>query len=169
MTRILKKIITAALIILMFSACRLLDTYTLTVTATAETISGRDVNGQAVYLTPCKAENGKTILLDNVQPGRRYTVLIDTCGTWCDDDDNILKIQEAEKMKKFYNFETMFSGLKNGLIELLKTNNIYYEISDGRGPYDIAMVWHFEILAGPADVELINAWIDENTITIQEA
>ena len=97
MTRILKKIITAALIILMFSACRLLDTYTLTVTATAETISGRDINGQAVYLTPCKAENGKTILLNNVQPGRRYTVLIDTCGTWCDDDDNILKIQEAKK------------------------------------------------------------------------
>ena len=72
-------------------------------------------------------------------------------------------------MKKFYNFETMFSSLKNGLIELLKTNNIYYEISDGRGPYDVAMVWHFEILAGPADVEKINAWIDENTITLQEA
>ena len=72
-------------------------------------------------------------------------------------------------MKKFYNFETMFSGLKNGLIELLKTNNIYYEISDGRGPYDAAMIWHFEILATPGDGELINTWIDENTITIREA
>ena len=72
-------------------------------------------------------------------------------------------------MKKFYNFETMFSGLKNGLIELLKTNNIYYEISDGRGPYDAAMIWHFEILATPGDVELINTLIDENTITIREA
>ena len=72
-------------------------------------------------------------------------------------------------MKKYYSFNTMFSSLKNGLIALLKTNNIYYEISDGRGIYDAAMIWHFEILAAPADVELINAWIDENTITIQEA
>lgn len=72
-------------------------------------------------------------------------------------------------MKKYYSFNTMFSSLKNGLIALLKTNNIYYEISDGRGPYDAAMIWHFEILATPADVEKINAWIDANTITIQEA
>ena len=47
-------------------------------------------------------------------------------------------------MKKHYSFNTMFSSLKNGLIALLKTNNIYYEISDGRGPYDAAMIWHFE-------------------------
>lgn len=72
-------------------------------------------------------------------------------------------------MKKYYSFNTMFSSLKNGLIALLKTNNIYYEISDGRGPYDAAMIWHFEILATPGDVELINTWIDENTITIREA
>lgn len=72
-------------------------------------------------------------------------------------------------MKKYYSFNTMFSSLKNGLIALLKTNNIYYEISDGRGPYDVAMIWHFEILASPADVEKINTWLDANTITIQEA
>jgi hypothetical protein len=72
-------------------------------------------------------------------------------------------------MKKYYSFNTMFRSLKDGLTALLKTNNIYYEISDGRGPYDAAMIWRFEILASPADVELINAWIDENTITIQEA
>lgn len=72
-------------------------------------------------------------------------------------------------MKKYYSFNTMFSSLKNGLIALLKTNNIYYEISDGRGPYDAAMIWHFEILAAPGDVEKINAWLDANTITLQEA
>ena len=72
-------------------------------------------------------------------------------------------------MKKYYSFETMFSTLKKELCAMLKNNGIYYEISDGRGPYDAAMIWHFEILATPADVEKINAWIDANTITIQEA
>ena len=72
-------------------------------------------------------------------------------------------------MKKYYSFNTMFSSLRDGLTALLKTNNIYYEISDGRGPYDAAMIWHFEILASPADVEKINNWLDANTITIQEA
>lgn len=72
-------------------------------------------------------------------------------------------------MKKYYSFNTMFSSLRDGLTALLKTNNIYYEISDGRGPYDAAMIWHFEILASAADVEKINNWLDANTITIREA
>lgn len=53
-------------------------------------------------------------------------------------------------MKKYYNFETMFSTLKKELCAMLKNNGIYYEISDGRGPYDAAMIWYFEILATPA-------------------
>ena len=97
MKQAIKKILIAALIILMFSACRALDTYKLNVIATSETITGRDVNGRAVQLTVCKAENGEKILLENVSPGRRYTVIIDTCETWNKDDDIILKIQEAKQ------------------------------------------------------------------------
>ena len=61
--------------------------------------------------------------------------------------------------KKFYNFETMFSNLRDGLRHFLKANNIYYELSScGKG-------WHFEILCGDKEVNLINNWLDENTIT----
>ena len=67
-------------------------------------------------------------------------------------------------MRKFYGFDTMFTSLKDGLRALLKSMGIYYELSDGRGCFDTAMVWHFEINATEGEVEIINAWLDENTI-----
>lgn len=68
-------------------------------------------------------------------------------------------------MRKFYGFDTMFTSLKDGLRALLKKHGIYYELSDGRGCFDTAMVWHFEINANDDEVAIINAWLDENTIT----
>ena len=63
-----------------------------------------------------------------------------------------------------YSFETMFCGLKDELRAMLKTMGIRYELSDGRGAFDTAMVWHFEIYASDADASYINAWLDDNTI-----
>lgn len=60
---------------------------------------------------------------------------------------------------KFYSFETMFSSLKEELAAFLKMEEIYYECSGAFGGY------HFEIKCSPSDVEKINAWLDENTIT----
>ena len=59
---------------------------------------------------------------------------------------------------KWYNFETMFVSLSNGLRAFLKENNIYYELSGQPGFY------HFEIKTDPAGVNMINNWLDENTI-----
>lgn len=59
--------------------------------------------------------------------------------------------------KKFYNFETMFSNLRDGLRYFLKANNIYYELSSA-GRY-----YHFEIKADVEEVILINEWLDKNT------
>lgn len=67
-------------------------------------------------------------------------------------------------MKKWYNFETMFSSLKSGLIAFLKENNIRYELSDGRTQYDTAMVWHFEIEASEEEARAVNAYLDSVTI-----
>ena len=65
---------------------------------------------------------------------------------------------------KWYGFDTMFTSLKDGLRAFLKDNGIEYELSDGRGQYDLAMVWHFEIYATVEQVNMINAWIDYRTI-----
>ena len=67
-------------------------------------------------------------------------------------------------MKKWYNFETMFSSLKQGLTQFLKDNHIRYELSDGRTQYDTAMVWHFEIEASEDEARAINAYLDSVTI-----
>ena len=62
-------------------------------------------------------------------------------------------------MRRYYNFETMFKSLKDGLVNYLKRFNIRYELSGcGYG-------WHFEILCNADEVESINTWLDENTIT----
>lgn len=62
-------------------------------------------------------------------------------------------------MKKYYNFETMFYSLKNGLATFLKKSGIRYELSAcGTG-------WHFEILCNAKEVEKVNTWLDENTMT----
>ena len=59
---------------------------------------------------------------------------------------------------KYYNFETMFKTLKNELIQYLKENNIYYELSGA------AAGWHFEILTDEASANKINDFIDNITI-----
>lgn len=61
-------------------------------------------------------------------------------------------------MKKYYNYETQFIRLADELSAFLKLNKIYYERS---GAYSY---YHFEIKADPAEVELINNWLDNNTI-----
>ena len=62
-------------------------------------------------------------------------------------------------MRRYYNFETMFKSLKDALVNYLKESKIYYELSGcGCG-------WHFEILCNADEVESVNAWLDENTIT----
>lgn len=62
------------------------------------------------------------------------------------------------KMKKWYNFETAFVSLADGMSAFLKRSGIYYERSGAFGNY------HFEILAGMDDVVAINAFIDANSI-----
>lgn len=59
---------------------------------------------------------------------------------------------------KWYNFETAFVSLKNELAKMLKTSGIRYECSSAPGAY------HFEIFCSPANVQLINNWLDMNTI-----
>lgn len=61
-------------------------------------------------------------------------------------------------MKKWYNFETSFVSLADGLSAYLKHKGIYYERSGAYGNY------HFEILADENDVNAINSFLDENTI-----
>ena len=62
-------------------------------------------------------------------------------------------------MKQYYNFDTRFLSLRDALREYLKNNSIYYELS---GAYSF---YHFEILATPAELENINAFLDTQTIT----
>ena len=59
---------------------------------------------------------------------------------------------------KYYNFETMFISLKNELIQYLKENNIYYELSGA------AAGWHFEILTDPSGAAKINDFISQYNI-----
>lgn len=65
---------------------------------------------------------------------------------------------------KYYSFETMFRGLAESLKEFLNETVDKFDISDGRQWHGEPMIWHFEILATPAQVSLINDWLDANTI-----
>lgn len=60
---------------------------------------------------------------------------------------------------KWYSYETLFRRLKDELREFLYTHGIEYELSGcGRG-------WHFAIRCSKADLEKINAFLDDVTIT----
>ena len=59
---------------------------------------------------------------------------------------------------KYYNFDTMFRSLKDELVQYLKDNNIYYELSGA------AAGWHFEILTNNAGAAAINEFLDNNSI-----
>lgn len=60
---------------------------------------------------------------------------------------------------KWYNFETLFITLQDGLRQFLRDDKIRYELSScGPG-------YHFEILTDRAGADKINSWLDANTIT----
>ena len=65
---------------------------------------------------------------------------------------------------KWYSWETMFMSLAEDMREYLLDHDIPFEISDGRTPYDTAMVWHFEVNATVNELAKINAWLDKRTI-----
>ena len=52
----------------------------------------------------------------------------------------------------------MFRSLKDELVQYLKDNNIYYELSGA------AAGWHFEILTNNAGANKINNFIDNISI-----
>ena len=59
---------------------------------------------------------------------------------------------------KYYNFETMFTSLKDLLFKYLHDNNIKFELSGA------AAGWHFEILTDESGATQINDFLDNNTI-----
>lgn len=62
-------------------------------------------------------------------------------------------------MKRWYNYETLFRSLKDELREFLHNHGIEYELSGcGRG-------WHFEVKCDKTELEKINAFLDDATIT----
>jgi hypothetical protein len=62
------------------------------------------------------------------------------------------------KMKKYYNFETLFRSLKDELTVYLKKHGYKFEIS---GCYT---GWHFEVLASEKGLQSINDYLDSVTI-----
>lgn len=57
-------------------------------------------------------------------------------------------------MKKWYNFETVNRGVKDAIIEYLKVEGIYYELSG------VGIGWHFEIKTDENGLTKINNWLD---------
>lgn len=93
----MKKAIIGALCALMLTACGQMDTYSETVTATGDTITGRDTHGEAVTLTECRTDEGKRVLLEGVEHGKVYRVTLDSCGTWSREDDQIISVKEVRR------------------------------------------------------------------------
>jgi hypothetical protein len=60
---------------------------------------------------------------------------------------------------KYYNFDTMFTSIKNALSVYLKENNITYELSGA------AAGWHFEILTNEAGANNINEFLENHFIS----
>jgi len=89
----------AVLLAVLMSICGQLERYTLEVTATEHTITGRDLSGKAVVLTECRADDGSRILLKDVTEGNRYRVTLDSCGTWNREDDAIIRVIERSESK----------------------------------------------------------------------
>lgn len=88
-----KALFTIFVLITMFCACYSAELYTIDVYATNNTIDAKNVNNTPVTLYVCKSENGEKILLENVTPGNKYRVLLDTCETFNTEDDAILRIK----------------------------------------------------------------------------
>ena len=77
--------------------------------------------------------------------------------------------KKATTRRKWYNFETMFTSLKEELRIMLHSNDIKFELSDGRTWAGAPARWHFEIYASNKEVDIINKWLDENTINEKTA
>ena len=93
-----RKVITIIIVFLIFRIGTQLERYTLTVTATNETIQAHDVKGEEITLIPCRTEDGKrTILLESVEPGLTYKVTIDTNETVNTEDDIIVSVKKIER------------------------------------------------------------------------
>lgn len=92
-----KRFTLCALCAAMLAACGQMDTYSETVTATGETITGRDTHGEAVTLTLCRTDDGGRLLLEDVEEGHRYRVRLDSFGTWSKEDDAIIAVKEVRR------------------------------------------------------------------------
>lgn len=66
--------------------------------------------------------------------------------------------------RKYYNFETMFFELADGLKAKCNEMGVKAEVSDGRTWHGDPMLWHFEILANERELRDINTWLDSMTI-----
>lgn len=65
--------------------------------------------------------------------------------------------------RQFYWYETMFRSLRDELRNFLKSQNIYYELSEA-GEY-----YHFEIKANAEELKRVNEFLDSVTIICQSA
>lgn len=83
------------LCIALFTACKSTELYTVSVTATNNAITAYTAKNKPVTLYECRTRDNKTILLENVIPGEKYTLLIDRCDTFNTEDDNILIIKKG--------------------------------------------------------------------------
>lgn len=92
-----KTMMLSALVVAMLTACGQMDIYSETVTATGDTITGRDTHGAAVTLTLCRTDDGGRLLLEDVEEGHLYRVRLDSFGTWSKEDDAIISIKEVRR------------------------------------------------------------------------
>lgn len=92
-----RKMMLGALVAVMLAFCGHLDTYSETVTATANTIRATDRNGATVTLTECRTDDGDRLLLEGVEEGHRYRVRLDSFGTWSREDDAIITVKEEQR------------------------------------------------------------------------
>lgn len=60
---------------------------------------------------------------------------------------------------KYYNFETAFTSLANKIVDFLKENKIYFELSKN------GLYYHFEILTNEFWAACINNFLDQHIIT----
>lgn len=78
---------------MIYIACHMFCDIDITpVIATENTINALDTNNKPVTLYECYTEYNDKVLLENVTPGKKYTVMIDTFGTFERDDDLIIKM-----------------------------------------------------------------------------
>lgn len=74
--------------------CGQMERYTLEVTATSDIIEAHDIHGETVTLTVCRASDGQTVLLTDVESGHRYTVTLDRNETFNTEDDSVVSVED---------------------------------------------------------------------------